>query len=154
VPPQHTTKSRARDTSDGGRSSEPDEPIGTLRPVNTGRDEHDDDVEQFDDSDRLELDERDEPDESPADLQMMETARRRYGAVGAFVAGGMLGLDRILGRKVKEEAPVVWEAAGEPEDIDRGMTIDIDDETSVVSAPNRARRRNVRKRRNNGSDAV
>jgi hypothetical protein len=115
--------------------------------VNTGRpepDEHDEPVEN------------DEPvaaSELPADLHMMETARRRYGAVGAFVAGGMLGLDRILGRKVKEEAPVVWEAAGEPEDIDRGMTIDIDDETSVVSTPNRARRRNVRKRRNNGIEA-
>jgi hypothetical protein len=105
------------------------------------RDERDDHVEA---SEREEL---------PADLQMMQSAQRRYGAVGAFVAGGMLGLDRILGRKVKEEAPVVWEAAGEPEDIDRGMTIDIDDETSVVSAPNRGRRRNVRKRRNNGSDA-
>jgi hypothetical protein len=91
-------------------------------------------------------------DSLPADAQFMETARRRYGAVGAFVAGGMLGLDRILGRRVKEEAPVVWEASGEPEDIDRGMTIDIDDETSVVSAPHRARQRVIRRRRNNGSD--
>ena len=90
----------------------------------------------------------------PDDVRMMETARRRYGAVGAFVAGGMLGLDRILGRKVKEEAPVVWEASGEPEDIDRGMTIDIDDETSVVSAPHRARQRVIRRRRNNGSDVA
>lgn len=87
----------------------------------------------------------------PDDVHMMETARRRYGAVGAFVAGGMLGLDRILGRKVKEEAPVVWEAAGEPEDIDRGMTIDIDDDTSVVSTPHRARQRVIRRRRNGGS---
>ena len=90
----------------------------------------------------------------PDDVRMMETARRRYGAVGAFVAGGMLGLDRILGRRVKEEAPVVWEAAGEPEDIDRGMTIDIDDDTSVVSAPHRARQRVIRRRRNNGSDEI
>lgn len=102
------------------------------------RDEHDD-IE----------DHREAP--LPADLQMMQTAQRRYGAVGAFVAGGMLGLDRILGRKVKEEAPVVWEAAGEPEDIDRGMTIDIDDDTSVVSAPHRARQRVIRRRRNGNS---
>ena len=92
---------------------------------------------------------------------MIDTARRRYGSVGAIVAGGMLGLDRILGRKVKEEAPVVWEASGEPEDIDRGMTIDIDDDTTVVSTPRRARPRVIRRRRNNvvsndsgGSDAV
>ena len=88
------------------------------------------------------------------DVRMMEAARRRYGAVGAFVAGGMLGLDRILGRRVKEDAPVVWEAAGEPEDIDRGMTIDIDDETSVVSAPHRTRQRVIRRRRNSGSGVV
>lgn len=82
-----------------------------------------------------------------SDAQMMATARRRYGAVGAMVAGGMLGLDRLLGRKPKEESPVVWEASGEPENIDRGMTIDIDDETSVVSHPHRERRRTVRRRR-------
>ena len=109
-------------------------------------------------------DEHDDLDRSPplsADAQMIDTARRRYGSVGAIVAGGMLGLDRILGRKVKEEAPVVWEASGEPEDIDRGMTIDIDDDTTVVSTPRRARPRVIHRRRNNvvsndsgGSDAV
>lgn len=82
-----------------------------------------------------------------SDAQMMATARRRYGAVGAMVAGGMLGLDRLLGRKPKEESPLVWEASGEPENIDRGMTIDIDNETSVVSHPHRERRRTVRRRR-------
>ncbi len=85
------------------------------------------------------------------DAQMMATARRRYGAVGAMVAGGMLGLDRLLGRKPKEESPVVWEASGEPEDIDRGMTIDIDEDTSVVSQPHRARHRTIRRRRINES---
>ncbi len=87
------------------------------------------------------------------DAQMMATARRRYGAVGAMVAGGMLGLDRLLGRKPKEESPVVWETSGEPEDIDRGMTIDIDDDTSVVSHPQRERRRTVRRRRSSETDA-
>ncbi len=138
--------------NDGGLSSERHVPIGTLSSVSTGRHEPDERNERDDAGERDDVATPNDP-ELPADLHMMETARRRYGAVGAFVAGGMLGLDRILGRKVKEEAPVVWEAAGEPEDIDRGMTIDIDDETSVVSAPNRARRRNVRKRRNNGSEA-
>ena len=102
----------------------------------------------------------DEDDERPvepiapvgSDAQMMAAARRRYGAVGAMVAGGMLGLDRLLGRKPKEESPVVWEASGEPEDIDRGMTIDIDDDTSVVSHPHRERRRTVRRRRSTDVD--
>ena len=138
--------------NDGGHSSEPDDSLSTLGTVNTGRPEPDEHDEPDDASERDDGPMPNDP-QLPADVQMMQTAQRRYGAVGAFVAGGMLGLDRILGRKVKEEAPVVWEAAGEPEDIDRGMTIDIDDETSVVSAPNRARRRNVRKRRNNGTDA-
>lgn len=86
-----------------------------------------------------------------SDAAMMATARRRYGAVGAIVAGGMLGLDRLLGRKPKEEAPVVWEAAGEPENIDRGMTFDVDDDTTVASNPARSRRRNVRRRRGSGT---
>lgn len=101
-------------------------------------------------------DEHDDLDRSPmlsTDAQMIDTARRRYGSVGAIVAGGMLGLDRLLGRKVKEEAPVVWEASGEPEDIDRGMTIDVDDDTTVVSSPRRARPRVIRRRRTNGVPA-
>ena len=85
---------------------------------------------------------------------MMAAARRRYGAVGAMVAGGMLGLDRLLGRKPKEESPVVWEASGEPENIDRGMTIDIDDETSVVSKPQESRRRTVRRRRSTDEGSI
>lgn len=123
------------------------DPIATLADVSR------DDAPPPDDS--LPTDGSSRPDDSlPDDVRMMETARRRYGAVGAFVAGGMLGLDRILGRKVKEEAPVVWEAAGEPEDIDRGMTIEVDDDTSVVSAPHRARQRVIRRRRNNGSGEI
>ena len=85
-----------------------------------------------------------------SDAQMIERARRRYGSLGAVVASGMLGIDKILGRRPKEEIPSVWEASGEPGDIDGdGIRIDLDDETAIESHPNRdvAPTRRVRKRR-------
>lgn len=85
-----------------------------------------------------------------SEAQMIERARRRYGSVGAIVASGMLGIDKILGRRPKEEIPSVWEASGEPGDIDGdGIRIDLDDDTALESHPNRdaARTRRVRKRR-------
>ena len=98
-------------------------------------------------------DERDDEPISPAlssDAQMIERARRRYGSVGAIVASGMLGVDKLLGRRPKEEIPSIWEASGEPGDIDGdGIRIDLDDDTAVESHPNRdaARTRRIRKRR-------
>jgi hypothetical protein len=96
--------------------------------------------------------ERDDP-ISPtysSDAQMVERARRRYGSVGAIIASGMLGVDKLLGRRPKEEIPSIWEASGEPGDIDGdGIRIDLDDDTAVESHPNRdaARTRRIRKRR-------
>ena len=87
------------------------------------------------------------------DQAMIERARRRYGTLGAVVAGGMLGIDKILGRKPKEEIPAVWEASGEPGDIDkRGIDIPIDDDTRVTSHPRETtnRVRAVRRRRISG----
>ena len=94
----------------------------------------------------------DEPRPHNADAAMIERARRKYGAAGAVVASSMLGIERMLGRKPKEEEPAVWEASGEPGDIDNdGITIDVDDETQVVSNPKASRRtRRVVKRRPNG----
>ncbi len=64
------------------------------------------------------------------------TARRRHGAAGAILAAGMFGLDIALGRKPKEEAPVVVDAAGEPTDIDTdGIRISLDDHTDIIAAP-------------------
>lgn len=93
------------------------------------------------------------PDSREPDAAMIERARRKYGAVGAVVAGSMLGIDKILGRKPKEEEPAVWQASGEPGDIDNhGITIDVDDGTKVVSNPKAQRRtRRVAKRRANDS---
>ena len=83
-----------------------------------------------------------------SDAQMIERARRRYGSIGAVVASGMLGIDKILGRRPKEETPAVWEASGEPGDIDDdGIRIDLDDERAVESHPQARVGRRIRKRR-------
>ncbi|MEP7112147.1 MAG: hypothetical protein ABI862_02675 [Ilumatobacteraceae bacterium] len=66
----------------------------------------------------------------------VRTARRRHGAAGAIVAAGMFGLDQALGRKPKEEAPIVMAASDEPVDIDNeGITVPVDDGISVVAPP-------------------
>src|SRR3954469_18072527 len=66
----------------------------------------------------------------------VRTARRRHGAAGAIVAAGMFGLDQALGRKPKEEAPIVMAASDEPIDIDHeGITVPVDDTLSVVAPP-------------------
>ena len=64
----------------------------------------------------------------------LDRARARHGTIGAMVFSAMLGVDKVLGRKPKDEGAVIWEASGEPEDIDAdGITIDVDDQTKVVS---------------------
>lgn len=64
------------------------------------------------------------------------TARRRHGAAGAMLAAGMFGVDIALGRKPKEEAPIVMAASSEPVDIDKdGIEIPIDENTSVYAPP-------------------
>ena len=62
------------------------------------------------------------------------TARRKHGAAGAVLAAGLFGVDIALGRKPKEEVPVVVDAAGEPNNIDEdGIRIPLDEHTSVVA---------------------
>jgi len=89
--------------------------------------------------------------ESSESNDMVRRAAQRYGTVGAMLAGSMVAFDRLLGRKPKEEAPVVFEASGEPENIDDdGITLIVDDTTTIVSPPPRARQqraRRVRRRR-------
>ena len=89
------------------------------------------------------------------DDAMVRRAAQKYGTVGAMLAGGMLVFDKLLGRKPKEEAAVVIEAASEPGNIDdNGITLVVDANTTVVSPPPHLRRhdaqtgpRIVRKRR-------
>src|SRR3954451_21376346 len=66
----------------------------------------------------------------------VSAARRRHRGAGAIVAAGMFGLDQALGRKPKEEAPIVMAAADEPVDIDQeGIVVPVDSSTSVVAPP-------------------
>ncbi len=75
------------------------------------------------------------------DDAMVRRAAQRYGTVGAMLAGGMLVFDKLLGRKPKEEAAVVIEAAREPGNIDdNGITLVVDANTTVVSPPPHLRR--------------
>src|SRR3954464_7072889 len=93
----------------------------------------------------------DEAIEPSPSFDPVRAARRRHGAAGAIVAAGMFGLDQALGRKPKEEAPIVMAASDEPVDIDHaGITVPVDENPSVVappqprstpSLPNRRRRR-------------
>jgi hypothetical protein len=84
-----------------------------------------------------------------SDSDFVRRARNKYGAMGAIVASSMLGLDKLLGRKPKDDGAVVWEASGEPEDIDKdGISIPIDESTTAHATSSlRARGRHVRKRR-------
>lgn len=78
----------------------------------------------------------DDADIEPEPFDPVRTARRRHGAAGAIVAAGMFGLDQALGRKPKEEAPIVMAASDEPVDIDHeGITVPVDERHSVVAPP-------------------
>jgi hypothetical protein len=91
-------------------------------------DDIDDDVNLDSDND-IDLDLG--PDSGPA---VIANARRRHGAAGAIVAAGMFGLDQALGRKVKQEAPIVVSAPTEPVDVDNdGISVIVDDTTSIVA---------------------
>jgi hypothetical protein len=81
-------------------------------------------------------------------------ARRRHGAAGAVLAAGLFGIDIALGRKPREDIPVVVAANSEPTDIDsEGIEIAVDEHTTVVSPalprsePARRPRRSRRNRR-------
>lgn len=82
---------------------------------------------------------------------MVARAHRKHGLAGAIVAGGMLAIDQVLGRKPKEQPAAVSEFSGEPTDIDKnGIAIPLDDATTVVSPAPHLRpgsKRVVRRRR-------
>ena len=85
--------------------------------------------------------------------RIIANARRRHGTLGAALAAGMLGLDKVMGRKPREEAPIVMSSPTEPTDIDAdGIVVPVDDEVTVVvpaqpRADPYARRRSRRPRR-------
>ena len=55
---------------------------------------------------------------------------------GAMLSAAMLGLDIALGRKPREEIPVVVDANGDPVDIDGdGIVVPIDETANAVAPP-------------------
>ena len=122
-------------------------------------DERDDDViddESIDiDSDHIDSDvARLEAENAAARDSMVARAHRKHGLAGAIVAGGMLAIDQVLGRKPKEQPAAVSEFSGEPTDIDKnGIAISLDEATTVVSpAPHlRPGSKRVVRRRRRGS---
>jgi hypothetical protein len=65
---------------------------------------------------------------------LVRRAAQRYGTVGAMLAGGMVVFDKLLGRKPKQEAAVVFEASSDPIDIDNdGITVELNDHLTVHS---------------------
>jgi hypothetical protein len=127
-------------------------PIDPTDPADDGRRADPDAVDAFDSLDEADafdagdgLDAGDDVDasddvegdaEMDGDAALIARAKKRYGIGGAMLAGGMLGLDRMLTGKVKPDAPVQWEAAGEPLDIDRkGIDVPLEDERVVRSRP-------------------
>jgi hypothetical protein len=91
----------------------------------------------------------------PPDAQMVRRAAQRYGTVGAMLAGGMVVFDRLLGRKPKEQPAVVIEASSEPEDIDKGISLRLEQpdgiELEVFAPPPLRRRARTRRRRRHTS---
>lgn len=62
------------------------------------------------------------------------TARRRHGTAGAVLAAGLFGIDVALGRKPREDIPVVVSSNSDPTDIDTdGIRVDVDEQTTVVA---------------------
>lgn len=114
-------------------------------------------------------DERDPVDDKTDEVDVAETppiapvepenpvaqAHRRHGIAGAILAGGMIAIDQIMGRKPKEQPAAVQEFSGEPGDIDaNGISIAVDETTTVFSpAPHLrgAQARTVRRRRRGGT---
>jgi len=88
---------------------------------------------------------------------LVARAHRKHGMAGAIVAGGMLAIDQVLGRRPKEQPAAVSEFSGEPTDIDKdGIKIPIDESTTVVSPAPHLRpgtARTVRRRRRSGKNA-
>ncbi len=118
-----------------------------------------DDTEQPSGAD--DVDPADDKDVTPDDDLVLEpaarpvdVARRRHGTAGAVLAAGLFGVDIALGRKPREDIPVVVASNSDPTDLDTdGFRLDVDEQTTVVAPalprrdPQPSRRRSRRPRR-------
>lgn len=126
---------------------------GYARVVERNRDEVDESIDDTFDDDFDEDAARLEARNAEMRESMVARAHRKHGLAGAIVAGGMLAIDQVLGRRPKEQPAAVSEFSGEPTDIDKdGIKIPIDESTTVVSPAPHLRpgnKRVVRRRRRN-----
>lgn len=126
---------------------------GYARVVERDRDEVDESIDDTFDEDVDEDAARLETRNAEMRESMVARAHRKHGLAGAIVAGGMLAIDQVLGRRPKEQPAAVSEFSGEPTDIDKdGIKIPIDESTTVVSPAPHLRpgnKRIVRRRRRN-----
>jgi len=126
---------------------------GYARVVERDRDEVDESIDDTFDDDFDEDAARLEARNAEMRESMVARAHRKHGLAGAIVAGGMLAIDQVLGRRPKEQPAAVSEFSGEPTDIDKdGIKIPIDESTTVVSPAPHLRpgnKRVVRRRRRN-----
>lgn len=126
---------------------------GYARVVERNRDEVDESIDDTFDDDFDEDAARLEARNAEMRESMVTRAHRKHGLAGAIVAGGMLAIDQVLGRRPKEQPAAVSEFSGEPTDIDKdGIKIPIDESTTVVSPAPHLRpgnKRVVRRRRRN-----
>lgn len=126
---------------------------GYARVVERDRDEVDESIDDTFDDDFDEDAARLEARNAAMRESMVARAHRKHGLAGAIVAGGMLAIDQVLGRRPKEQPAAVSEFSGEPIDIDKdGIKIPIDESTTVVSPAPHLRpgnKRIVRRRRRN-----
>ena len=126
---------------------------GYARVVERDRDEVDESIGDTFDDDFDEDAARLEARNAEMRESMVARAHRKHGLAGAIVAGGMLAIDQVLGRRPKEQPAAVSEFSGEPTDIDKdGIKIPIDESTTVVSPAPHLRpgnKRVVRRRRRN-----
>ncbi len=89
--------------------------------------------DDFDESELIGEDEEVAPID-PTNMDMIETARRKYGTGGAAIAAGMFGLDIMLGNKKKPDSVQVQEASSQPVDIHvDGIEVPVDETTSVMT---------------------
>lgn len=119
---------RSVDPADDDRELDEINDVDDVDDVHTGGDDSDDAGTDSGDADEIET--------MPAISDPIATARRRHGAAGAVLAAGMFGVDIALGRKPKEDAPIVVASSSEPVDIESdGITIPVDAATSVFAPP-------------------
>lgn len=77
-----------------------------------------------------------QPEPSEQDEIKPSSPVRKRGVAAAMLAGGLVAIENLLGRKPRQDAAEIRESAGEPGDIYKdGITVALDESTTVHSPP-------------------